>query len=70
MIRRQEGNVSKLKFSVPVAILFLAATAAVGAQDGGCVDSPENPTLVFGLIAAVVSLALMWLRGRKINRNQ
>jgi XrtJ-associated TM-motif-TM protein len=56
--------VSKLILRVSVVLLLLAAVTAAHAQTG-CVDSPENPTVVFGLIAAAASLGLMRFRGRK-----
>ncbi len=68
MIRRQEGKVSKLNFSIPAALLLLMATSA-HAQNG-CVDSPENPTVVFGLIAAAASILLLRLRSRSGFRNK
>jgi XrtJ-associated TM-motif-TM protein len=70
MIRRQEGKVSKLNCNVPVALLLLMAATAAHAQGGGCVDSPENPTVVFGLIAAAASVLLVRLRSRNDLRNK
>jgi XrtJ-associated TM-motif-TM protein len=61
----REGTVKvkKIFATVPVAILFLTTAAFVHAQ-GGCVDSPENPTAVFGVIAAAASFGLMHFRKR------
>jgi XrtJ-associated TM-motif-TM protein len=56
--------VGRLKLITPVAFLLLTASAVVHAQTG-CVDSPENPTLIFGMMAAAASLGLAWFRGRK-----
>jgi XrtJ-associated TM-motif-TM protein len=47
--------VKKLVYLLPVAILILAATVPAIAQtspvnDGGCVDSPENPTAILALL--------------------
>jgi XrtJ-associated TM-motif-TM protein len=69
MIRRQEGKVSKLNSIVPVVLLLLMASAAVRAQTG-CVDSPEDPTVVFGLIAAAASVGIMRLRAGKSARDK
>jgi XrtJ-associated TM-motif-TM protein len=42
--------VKKLVYMLPVALLILSATTPVFAQDGGCVDSPENPTAILALV--------------------
>ena len=49
-----------------VAILF--ATPRVLRADGGCLDSAENPTAVFGLVAAAASVGFARFRGRSISR--
>jgi XrtJ-associated TM-motif-TM protein len=59
----------RLLVAVPVAILFLATTTSVQAQSG-CVDSPENPTVVFGLIAAAASFGVMHFRKRFGSRDK
>jgi len=66
-----EGTVElkKILAAVPVAILFLTADALVHAQSG-CVDSPENPTAVFGVIAAAASFGLMHFRKRSGPRDK
>ena len=64
MIRCVWGNkVKRVKFATLVVLFLLAASAAVHAQSG-CVDSPENPTLIFGLIAVAACLGMMCLRNR------
>lgn len=40
----------KLVYMLPVAMLILAATMPAMAQDGGCVNSPENPTAILALV--------------------
>jgi XrtJ-associated TM-motif-TM protein len=59
----------RLKFSL-FGIALLLATATVVRADSGCVDSPENPTVVFGLITAAASLGLAHLRNRKGSRDK
>jgi XrtJ-associated TM-motif-TM protein len=54
----------RLKFTIPVA-LFLSTAPAVMHAQSGCADSPENPTVIFGLIAAAASLGIARFRGRK-----
>lgn len=43
--------------------VLVATTGAAYAQGGGCVDSPENPTAVLGLLGAA-SASVPWLRAR------
>jgi XrtJ-associated TM-motif-TM protein len=43
-------TVKKLGYILPVALLVLASALRVQAQDGGCVDSPENPTAILALV--------------------
>lgn len=45
-----------------VALTALSATPAF-AQMGGCVNSPENPTLILGLLGGAAA-ATPWLRGK------
>jgi XrtJ-associated TM-motif-TM protein len=54
---------------LPAAILSLAPTASVHAQSG-CADSPENPTVVFGLISAAASFGVMHFRKRSGSRDK
>jgi XrtJ-associated TM-motif-TM protein len=61
--REETVKVKKIFAAVPVAILFLT-TAALAHAQGGCVDSPENPTAVCGLIAAAASFGIMRFRNR------
>ena len=51
----------KIALSLPIALLVLAAAIPAFAQDG-CVDSPENPTAVLGLIASAAGIGLVQLR--------
>ncbi len=62
-------KVKKIFAAVQVAILFLTTAAFVQAQSG-CVDSPENPTAVFGILAAAASFGLMHLRKRSASRDK
>lgn len=57
---------------LPLALLFLSAAMRLHAQDGfgGCDDSPENPTLVLGLIVGAASLAYPRVRGFLRSRNR
>lgn len=59
----------KIFLAVPVAVLFLTTAELVHAQ-GGCVDSPENPTVVFGLIAAAATFGLMRYRKSTSSREK
>lgn len=53
---------------VLVAIMFtltaLSADAKTHKQLSGCVDSPENPTLVLGLVVAAAGYGFLRLRNR------
>jgi XrtJ-associated TM-motif-TM protein len=55
--------VKKLGYILPVALLILAATVPVHAQDGGCVDSPENPTAILALVG-MAAVGINQLRAR------
>jgi XrtJ-associated TM-motif-TM protein len=57
--------VKKLRYMLPLALLVLAATLPLYAQqgDGGCVDSPENPTAILALVG-VAAAGLNQLRNR------
>ncbi len=50
------------RFLLSVAALSLAGIGSAWAT-GGCVNSPENPTLVLGALGAAAS-GLPWLRAR------
>lgn len=62
----------KFKIILPVALLLLLAAVRMHAQVDGCDDSPENPTLVLGLIVSAGSAGFVqvrrYLRARR-NRN-
>jgi XrtJ-associated TM-motif-TM protein len=62
-------KVKKIFLAVPVAMLFLTTAVHVHAQSG-CVDSPENPTAVFGVIAAAASFGFMHIRRRSGSRDK
>lgn len=47
--------------------LLVVTTAAAYGQGGGCVDSPENPTAVLGLLGAA-SAGAPWLRAKWLSR--
>jgi hypothetical protein len=55
------GYMKRSALILPVVFLLLAAAGVVHAQDG-CVDSPEDPTVVFGLLAAGVTIAFTRFR--------
>jgi hypothetical protein len=59
----------KLKCAIVFTTLILV-TAPFAHATGGCVDSPENPTVIFGLITAVASFGLAHLRNRKGSRDK
>lgn len=61
--RPKECTVKKLAYILPVALVMMAAAAPVLAQDGGCVDSPENPTAILALIGAA-AVGVDYLRNR------
>jgi len=67
--KRGTVKVKKISAAAPLAILFLTTIARVHAQTG-CVDSPEDPTVVFGLIAAAASFGIVHFRKRLGSRNK
>jgi XrtJ-associated TM-motif-TM protein len=57
------------RITAPLLLAVIALLAAWPAMadglPGGCVDSPENPTVVLGIAgSAVVGLSLLWARWR------
>ncbi|MDB5974945.1 MAG: hypothetical protein JWR07_1705 [Nevskia sp.] len=53
---------------VTLASLSLLLTAAPAFADlGGCVDSPENPSWILGLLGGAAA-GLLWLRARLSRR--
>ncbi len=59
----------KIGLILPVALFILAAALPVLAQSG-CVDSPENPTLVLGLIASAAGIGFVQVRNRLQSRKR
>jgi XrtJ-associated TM-motif-TM protein len=57
-----EDILIKFRAIVPVALLLLATTVGLHAQITGCDDSPENPTLVLGLIVGAASFGYGQIR--------
>jgi XrtJ-associated TM-motif-TM protein len=57
--------VKKFGLVLPIALLIAAAALPAMAQagDGGCVDSPENPTAVLALVG-MAALGINQLRAR------
>jgi XrtJ-associated TM-motif-TM protein len=55
-----------VRFSAMLTVGVMALLPAVAdALPGGCVDSPENPSVVLGLAGgAVVGLSFLWTRWR------
>jgi XrtJ-associated TM-motif-TM protein len=63
--------VKKLAIIFPVLLLVLSASVRLHAQITGCDDSPENPTLILGLIVGAASTGyarIRHLRARKSSR--
>jgi XrtJ-associated TM-motif-TM protein len=54
---------------VPVVLFLLAASVRAHAQITGCDDSPENPTLVLGLIVSAAGIAYARARNSLRARN-
>jgi XrtJ-associated TM-motif-TM protein len=52
---------------LPLLLLFALTAARVHAQSG-CVDSPEDPTLMSGLIAAAAAFGFSRLLKRRASR--
>jgi XrtJ-associated TM-motif-TM protein len=64
----QEGSM-KFRYGVFIAILLFTCAFALRAQTG-CVDSPEDPTIVLGLVGSAAALFSI-VRGRlKARRNR
>lgn len=49
--------------------LLAAAMGTAYGQGGGCVDSPENPSVVLGLLG-VASAGAPWLRAKWLSRRR
>jgi XrtJ-associated TM-motif-TM protein len=64
-ISMKKGQIGKLVSGIG---LLAAASSAAYAQ-GGCVDSPENPTVVLGVVGAV-SAGVPWLRAKWLSRRR
>jgi XrtJ-associated TM-motif-TM protein len=48
------------------ALMFVLALAATVAHaQGGCVDSPENPTAILGLVGVGAGWAIQRIRARR-----
>jgi XrtJ-associated TM-motif-TM protein len=48
-------------------LAWLVAATGVAVAQGGCEDSPENPTVVLGLLGAA-SAGIPWIRARWLSR--
>ena len=57
---------------LPLLLLLFISVLRVHAQDdiGGCTDSPENPTLVLGLIVGAAGVAYPRLRSYLRSRSR
>jgi XrtJ-associated TM-motif-TM protein len=55
--------VRKFAILLPATLFVLCAALPLAAQDG-CVDSPENPTVVLGLIVGAASIGFVQIRNR------
>jgi len=51
------------RFATLLIVLALAVTVAHA--QGGCVDSPENPTAVLGIVGALSGWAIQRIRARR-----
>jgi XrtJ-associated TM-motif-TM protein len=64
----------KIRNAFLAAFLLLLTAVRLHAQVDGCGDSPENPTLVLGLIVGAASVGFprvrQYLRGRGISKNK
>ena len=54
---------------VPVVLFLLAASVRAHAQISGCDDSPENPTVVLGLIVGAAGIGFARVRNSLRGRN-
>ena len=54
MIRESERNIMLRKIAVVVAVMAVVCPVMLG--QGGCVNSPENPTLVLGLVGGAAAI--------------
>lgn len=61
---------NKRSVIIPLALLILSATFKLHGQVDGCADSPENPTLVLGLIVGAASVGYAQIRRYVQSRNQ
>ena len=52
---------------VSLSLLLVAAPAFADGGLGGCADSPENPSLILGLLGGAAA-GLPWLRARLSQR--
>ncbi len=59
----------KIGLILPVALLTMAAALPALGQSG-CVDSPENPTLVLGLIASAAGIGFVQVSNRLKSRKR
>ncbi|MFP5227081.1 MAG: PExPT-CTERM protein [Acidobacteriota bacterium] len=59
----------KSRLILPIVLLILTARLHAQGIDG-CADSPENPTLVLGLIVGAASVGYSRLRYRRRGHNQ
>lgn len=69
--RTQRIPLKKIRLILPVVLLILIASVRLHAQGiDGCTDSPENPTLILGLIVGAAGLGYTRLRHRLRSRNK
>ncbi len=62
-------TVKKLGYVLPILLLIASATLRLHGQegDGGCVDSPENPTAILALVG-MAAVGINHLRNRFAGR--
>jgi XrtJ-associated TM-motif-TM protein len=56
--------VKKLIFALPLMLAMLAIAPRAQAKLRGCTDSPENPTVVLGLVVGVAGAGTAQIRKR------
>jgi XrtJ-associated TM-motif-TM protein len=50
---------------LPTLLIVITFAVTVAHAQGGCVDSPENPTAVLGIVGALSGWAIQRIRARR-----
>jgi XrtJ-associated TM-motif-TM protein len=61
---KERTTVKKLAHVLPILAMFALAAALPVSAQSGCVDSPENPTAVLGLLVGAASFGFIQVRNR------